>query len=199
VAVVNAGVPFANYVPTVVIDPGDDGISGTTDDRLLTLFNRNVAALGRDFFKLSNPPGYRGSDKGLEIEMVKPFARRWQADLNFTAMHAAYPTSPGNAVFQNDPGFLITDQSVFAASNADPNTLLFANSRTYFDRDFVGKLSAYYEAPYRLQVGVVTRYFDGLVFWRLLFVNGFAQGPFFVRATPRGDLGAFRTQFNSTL
>src|SRR5262249_6231196 len=141
VAVVNSGVPFANYVPTLVIDPGDDGISGTTDDRLLTLFNRNVAALGRDFFKLSNPPGYRGSDRGLEFEMAKPFARRWQADLNFTAMHAAYPTSPGNAVFQNDPGFLITDQSVFAASNADPNTLLFANSRTYFDRGFVGKLS----------------------------------------------------------
>jgi len=32
-----------------------------------------------------------------------------------------------------------------------------------------------------------------------LFVNGFEQGPFFVRATPRGDFGAFRTQFNSTL
>jgi hypothetical protein len=33
----------------------------------------------------------------------------------------------------------------------------------------------------------------------MLFVNGFNQGPFFVRATPRADFGAFRTQFNSTL
>src|SRR5262249_3869463 len=116
-----------------------------------------------------------------------------------TAMHAAYPTSPGNSVLQNDPGFVITDQSIFAAANADPNTLLFANGRTYFDRGFTGKLSAYYDAPFAVRVGVVARYYDGLVFGRLLFVNGFEQGPFFVRATPRGDFGAFRTQFNSTL
>ena len=50
-----------------------------------------------------------------------------------------------------------------------------------------------------MQLGVVARYYDGLVFGRLLFVNGFEQGPFFVRATARGDFGAFRTQFNSTL
>ena len=199
VAIVNSGVPFSSYVPTPVIDPGDDGVLGTPDDRSLTLFNRKVSALGKDFFVLSNPPGYRGSDKALEIEMLKLFAHHWEAAGSFTAMHAAYPTNPGNSVFQNDPGFIITDQSVFAASNADPNTLLFANGRTYFDRGFTGKLSAYYEAPYGVQLGVVARYYDGLVFGRLLFVNGFEQGPFFVRATARGDFGAFRTQFNSTL
>jgi hypothetical protein len=148
---------------------------------------------------LSNPPGFRGSDKGFEIEMLKLFARHWEAAGNFTAMHASYPTNPGNGVFQNDPGFIITDQSVFGALNADPNTLLFSNGRTYFDRGFTGKLSAYYEAPYGMRLGVVARYYDGLVFGRLLLVNGFEQGPFFVRATPRGDFGAFRTQFNSTL
>jgi len=199
VAIVNSGVPFSSYVPTLVIDPGDDGIPGTPDDRSLTLFNRKPSTLGKDFFVLSNPPGYRGSDKGLEIEILKLFAHHWQAAVNFTAMHASYPTNPGNGVCQNDPGFIITDQSVFAASNADPNTLLFANGRTYFDRGFMGKLSAYYEAPYGVQLGVVARYYDGLVFGRLLFVNGFEQGPFFVRATARGDFGAFRTQFNSTL
>src|SRR5260370_12859409 len=49
------------------------------------------------------------------------------------------------------------------------------------------------------RLGLVARYYDGLVFGPLLFVNGFEQGPLFVRVTPRGDLGAFRTQFNSTL
>jgi hypothetical protein len=199
IAVANAGVPFSSYVPTSVIDPGNDGIPGTADDQSLTLFNRQPSALGRDLFVLSNPPGFRGSDKGFEIEMLKLFARHWEASGNFTAMHASYPTNPGNGVFQNDPGFIITNQSVFAALNADPNTLLFSNGRTYFDRGFTGKLSAYYEAPYGMRLGVVARYYDGLVFGRLLFVNGFEQGPFFVRATPRGDFGAFRTQFNSTL
>lgn len=199
VAIVNSGVPFSSYVPTLVIDPGNDGILGTPDDQSLTLFNRTLSALGKDFFVLTNPPGYRGSDKGLEIEMLKLFAHHWEAGCNFTAMHASYPTNPGNGVFQNDPGFIITDQSVFSASNADPNTLLFATGRTYFDRGFTGKLSAYYEAPHGVQLGVVARYYDGLVFGRMLFVNGFEQGPFFVRATPRGDFGAFRTEFNSTL
>ena len=199
VAVVNAGVPFSSYVPTLVTDPGNDGILGTPDDQSLTLFNRKPSALGKDFFVLTNPTGSRGSDKGFEIEMLKLFARHWQAAGSFTAMHVAEPTSPGNRVFQNDPGFVITDQSVFATFNADPNTLLFATGRTYFDRGFTGKLSAYYEAPYGVRLGVVARYYDGLVFGRLLFVNGFEQGPFFVRATARGDFGAFRTEFNSTL
>jgi hypothetical protein len=199
IAVANAGVPFSSYVPTLVIDPGNDGILGTADDQSLTLFNRKPSALGKDFFVLTNPPGYRGSDKGFEIEMLKLFARHWEAAVNFTAMHAEARTNPGNGVFQNDPGFIITDQSVFGASNADPNTLLFAMGRPYFDRGFTGKLSAYYEAPYGVRLGVVARYYDGLVFGRLLFVNGFEQGPFFVRATARGDFGAFRTQFNSTL
>jgi hypothetical protein len=199
IAVINSGVPFSSYVPTLVIDPGNDGIQGTADDQSLTLFNRKLSALGNDYFVLTNPPGYRGSDKGFEIEMLKVFARHWEAAVNFTAMHTSYPTNPGNGVFQNDPGFIITDQSVFAASNADPNTLLFATGRTYFDRGFTGNLTAFYEAPYGVRLGVVARYYDGLVFGRMLLVNGFEQGPFFVRATPRGDFGAFRTEFNSTL
>jgi hypothetical protein len=199
VAIVNSGVPFSNYTPTLVIDPGDDGIPGNADDHQLLLFDRQPSALGRDFFVLTNPSAYRASYKGFEIEIVKLFARHWEASVNFAAMHASAPTSPGNSVFQNDPGFIMTDMSVSSTSNADPNTLLFATGRTYFDRGFTGKTAGYYEAPYGLRLGVVARYYDGLVFGRLLFVNGFEQGPFFVRATPRGDFGAFRTQFNSTL
>jgi hypothetical protein len=199
VGIVNSGVLFSSYVPTLVIDPGNDGTPGTADDQSLTLFDRKSSALGEDFFVLTNPTGYRGNDKGFEIEMLKPFARHWEAAVNFAAMHTSFPTNPGNGVFQNDPGFIITDQSVLAASNADPNTLLFATGRTYFDRGFTGNLSAYYEAPYGMRLGVLARYYDGLVFGRMLFVNRFEQGPFFVRATPRGDFGAFRTEFNSTL
>src|SRR5262249_54752727 len=136
VGIVNAGVPATSYVPTLVLDPGTDGIVGTPDDQTLTLFNRMALALGKDFFVLTNPSGYRSSDKGFEIEMLKPFARRWEAAVSFTAMHASAPTSPGNSVYQNDPGFIITDQSVFSELNADPNTLLFATGRTYFDRGF---------------------------------------------------------------
>jgi hypothetical protein len=199
VEIFNAGVPPWSYLPTVVIDPGNDGVAGTADDQRLLLFNRQPAALGKDFFVLTNPPGYRASYKGFEIEALKHFSRHWEATGSFAAMHSSAPTNPGNSVFQNDPEYLITDMSIFAALNADPNTLLFATGRSFFDRGFTGKLSGYYQGPHGLEVGAVAKYYDGLPFGRILFVPGFNQGPFFVRATPPADFGAFRTQFNSTL
>ena len=199
VEIFNAGAPPSSYLPTVVIDPGNDGVTGTADDQRLLLFNRQPAALGKDFFVLTNPPRYRASYKGFEIEALKRFSRHWEATGSFAAMHSSAPTNPGNSVFQNDPEYLITDMSIFAALNADPNTHLFATGRSFFDRGFTGKLSGYYQGPHGLQVGAVAKYYDGLPFGRILFVQGFSQGPFFVRATPRADFGAFRTQFNSTV
>ena len=199
VEIVNTGVPFSSYIPTLVIDPGNDGVPGTADDQRLILFNRQPSAMGNDFFVLTNPSGYRGSFKGFEIEIVKRFSRHWSAMGSFAAMHGTAPTNPGNLVFQNDAGSIISNMAIFAALNADPNTLLFATGRGFFDRGFTGKLSGYYEGPRGLYVSAVARYYDGLPFGRMLFVTGFNQGPFFVRATPRADFGAFRTQFNSTL
>src|SRR5262249_35048146 len=71
---------------------------------------------------------------------------------------------------------------------------------TFFDRGFTGKLTMYYRWTNGFRLGVVGRYYDGLAFGRLLFIQGFHQGPFFVRATPRDDypLG-FRTEFHATL
>ena len=80
----------------------------------------------------------------------------------------------------------------------DPNTLLDDLSRTYFDRAFIGKATGYFLAPGGFQLAAVVKYYDGLPFGRILFVNGFNQGPFFVRHAARHP-GGFQTQFNSTL
>lgn len=192
IGLLNVGVPFSDYQPVQVVDPGNDGIPGTSDDQTLTLYNRDISALGRDFFLLTNPPGDRASFKGFEIRLTKPLVRRWEFSASFTAMRTLAPTSPGNSVYENDTGFL-------GALYADPNTLLFDTGRTYFDRAFIGKATGYYLAPGGFRLGAVVKYYDGLPFGRLLFVNGFNQGPFFVRATPRGHPGGFQTQFNFTL
>jgi hypothetical protein len=92
---------------------------------------------------------------------------------------------------QNDPGFV-------GSLGADPNTLLFAQGRTHFDRAFTGKLSAYYNAPFHFHVGAVASYYDGMPFGRLLFINAFNQGPLFVRAEPVGHPGGFQTELNAT-
>ncbi|MBZ5514589.1 MAG: carboxypeptidase regulatory-like domain-containing protein [Acidobacteriia bacterium] len=192
IAVSNVGVPFADYTPVNYLDPGNDGIPGTADDQVLALYNRNPGSLGQDFLLLTNPPGLHGSFKGFEVRLAKPLRRVWEFEASFTAMRTLAATSPGNSVFENDPGFV-------GALGTDPNTFVLDASRTYFDRAFIGKASGYYFAPKGFQVGCVAKYYDGLPFGRLLFVDGFNQGPFFVRATPRAHPGGFQTQFNLTL
>ena len=192
IALANPGVPASSYTPVQVLDPGNDGIAGTSDDQVLTLYNRNPSALGQDFLLLTNPPGDHASFKGFEIRLAKQLMRVWEFSASFTAMQTLAPTSPGNTVFENDTGFV-------GSLGIDPNTFIYSTSRTYFDRAFIGKATGYYFAPRGFQVGFVAKYYDGLPFGRLLFVDGFNQGPFFVRATPRAHPGGFQTQFNMTL
>jgi hypothetical protein len=59
----------------------------------------------------------------------------------------------------------------------------------------LGKISAYGPLPWGFQFGTMIKYFDGLPFGRKLVVTGFNQGPFYVMATPRGQPGGLRTQY----
>ena len=193
IGLINTGVPLSAYSAVSIVDPGNDGIPDTADDSLITLYNRDPAFLGKDSFLLSNPQSRNSTVKGFEIAIRKNFAPNWQTALYFTVTKSAGATNPGNFVFQNDVG-------VIGTLGADPNTLLLANSTTFFDRNYVAKFSATYQAPSHFRLGIVARYYDGLPFGRLLFVNGFQQGPFFVRVTPRDNFPeGFRTEFNATL
>jgi hypothetical protein len=187
----NAGVPFSDYMPVLYRDPGNDGIPGTPDDQFLTLYNRLPSALGKDFLVLGNY-GFHASYKGMEARLSKRLFQRWAFVASFTATRTLASTNPGNSVFEDDTG-------VIGTLNTDPNTLIFAQGRTHFDRAFTGKISGYYSAPLGFHLGVVAAYYDGLPFGRLLFINGFNQGPFFVRAEPVGHPGGFQTQLNAML
>jgi len=190
-AINNVGVPSSDYDRVSFLDPGNDGVVGTPDDQVLTLFNRKQSALGHDFLMLSNS-GLHASYKGLEARLFKRFQHSWAFSAAFTATKTLATTSPGNSVFENDTGFV-------AQLAVDPNTLINTQGRTYFDRAFTGKIATYYAAPHGFRFAVVASYYDGLPFGRLLFINGFNQGPFFVRATPVGHPGGFQTELNSTL
>ena len=187
----NPGVPFSDYTPVPYTDPGNDGILGTPDDQVLTLYNEKASALGHDFLLLTNPV-LRASYKGFEASIVLQVRNSWEFSATFSAGQTLARTSPGNSPFQNDTGFT-------GSLGIDPNTLVMSQGRTYFDRGYMGKITAYYAAPHGFYLAAVATYFDGVPFGRLLFVNGFNQGPFFVRATPVGHPGGFQTQLNSTL
>jgi hypothetical protein len=192
IAVANTGVPFSDYTPVQYTDPGNDGIYGTGDDQVLTLYNEKPSALGNDFLLLTNPAGLHASYKGVQFLVAARVRNSWEFSVNFTAGQTLARTSPGNSPFQNDTGFVGT-------LGIDPNTLVMSQGRTYFDRGFMSKVTAHYNAPYGFYVATVATWFDGAPFGRLLFVNGFNQGPFFVRATPVGHPGGFQTQLNATI
>jgi len=191
IALQNTGVPFSQYMPVQYPDPGNDGIPGTADDQMLTLYNQDPSSLGHDFLVLTNP-GLRASYKGFQALVQLRLRTWWEFSASFTAGQTLAHTSPGNSPFQNDTGFVNT-------LAIDPNTLVMSQGRTYFDRGYMGKITAYYAAPRGFYLAAVATYFDGAPFGRLLFVNGFNQGPFFVRATPVGHPGGFQTQLNATI
>jgi len=191
VETVNVGVPFDAYTPVRIDDLGDDNVAGTRDDQTLTVYNRNSQALGKDRYLLTNPDGFETSSKGLEAWLRVGLGNRGSVTASLLAYKATGQSSPGNGEFENDAGIIGT---LFD----DPNTLLNAFGRLYFDRAYVGKLLGWAEAPGRLQLGWVIKYFDGLPFGRKLIVSGLNQGPIFVMATPRGQPGGLRTQYHLT-
>jgi hypothetical protein len=185
----NLGVPFSDYLPVQYPDPGNDGIIGTADDNILTLYNEKPSALGHDFLLLTNS-GESASYKGFDA-FVQLIWKSLQVSADFTAGRTLAATGPGNSPFQNDTGFVGT-------LGVNPNTLVMSHGRTFFDRAYTGRITASYALPHAFYLATIATYFDGAPFGRLLFVNGFNQGPFFVRATPVGHPGGFQTEFNSS-
>lgn len=187
VAALNVGVPFAAYRGRAVVDPGPDFVAGTVDDAPLVVWEQDPATFGQDRFELGNP-GLRTMNKGLVAELSgRSSGLEWRA--SFLAVKTFGPAGPGNDYWENDSG-------VVGALFQDPNTLLHATGRNFFDRAFAGRLVARWEGPAGIEAAGAVTYLDGLAFGRRLLVSELAQGPLVVMATPRGSPeGGHRTQF----
>ena len=188
IAAVNTGVPFSAYQPRTVLDPGPDGIAGTSDDRILTVYEQDPATFGQDHFLLNNPAGLRMDQRGVVAE--GGFNKRGVAAQASLYVGKSWgPTNPGNDIWENDSG-------VIGSLYADPNTMINASGSPAMDRRFAGKVWLFYPTPSRfgkleiMNIGVVT---GGYPYARRLLVTGLAQGPFMVDATPRGGPLGYRT------
>jgi len=184
----NVGVPFSAYTPVPMLDIGNDNMPETSDDQMLMVYNQDPHTLGHDRYLLTNPPGLDSTFKGLEFSMRQDLVQRGFLSLSFTASKAVGTTNPGASVLENDPG-------VVGGLYDNPNNLINARARIYFDRAYTGKIAAYLQLPLGLHAGTVIRYADGLPFGRELIVTGLNQGPILVMAMPRGEPGGFRTQY----
>ena len=184
IAAIDTGVTPQDFTPVTILDPGPDGIPGTFDDQQLTVYAQNPATLGHDHYLLTNPPGLRTLNSGVNAQLRTAW-RGITVSASFVAEKSYGPTNPGNAIFENDPG-------VVGALFSDPNAQINSTGRAFTDRAFTGKIEALYRLPARwggVQISTVADYTDGLAFARMLLVTGLPQGPFLVATTPRGSPG----------
>jgi hypothetical protein len=163
------------------VDPGQDGRTGTADDRLLTVYQQYPATFGQDHFLLTNPAGLRMDQRGVVAE--GGFNKRGLAAQASLYVGKSWgPTNPGNDIWENDSG-------VVGSLYADPNTMINASGSPAIDRRFAGKVWVSFPMPRRLgklDIMNTAVFLGGYPYARRLLVTGLAQGPFIVDATPRG-------------
>lgn len=179
---VNTGVPASSYTPVPYLDPGRDGIPGTGDDRTIVVYDQDPSTLGDDHFLLTNPRGFRAFHRGAQILLRWNDARgRFQLEASFTGFAIVGEASQGLTSQEYDEG-------VIGNLFDDPNTLIHADGRLYYDRGYIAKARALYRLPWGFNLGCVGRYYDGTPFARKVVVTGLNQGPFYVFAAQRGNL-----------
>jgi hypothetical protein len=130
-ASMNADHPYAT-TPSIAVDPGPDGVTGTGDDGTYQFFQRISAA---NHTVITNDPRMVQSYRGLEITLTKRFSNRWQ-------MLAGYTRSKNE----------ISDMSVATSPNllidANGNVTTAANA----DRPNQFKLTGTYMFPWDVTV-----------------------------------------------
>ena len=184
IAALDTGVPSSDYLPVQVDDPGPDGLPGTFDDQLLTVYAQQPASFGQDRYLLTNPPGLSTRAEGMVAEAGSQW-RDYTVRASFMAVKSIGPTNPGNSPLENDPG-------VIGSLFSDPNASIDASGRQFFDRAYVGKAQFLGKLP-RFLGGIqwenTVNYMDGAAFARELLVTALPQGPILVDATVRGSPG----------
>ena len=172
-ALVDTGVPFMAYAPVPVFD--------SVGQQTIIVYTQNPATFGQDRYVLTNPPDLRFETSGV-LAALRIAWRGLLFATSFTAQNGWGPTNPGDSPIENDPG-------VIGALGLNPNTLINASGRNYFDRGFIGKIQAAYRLPWRVELSSTAVYLDGLPFARQLLVTGLPQGPIVVATTIRGNPG----------
>jgi len=104
---VNPDSPYAT-TPTSAVDPGPDGIAGTSDDGSYSFFQR-LSSANRTL--ITNDPAVLQSYKGLEITVSKRLSNRWQMLAGYTRSSNLFES----ASLDFSPNFLINSSGPITA------------------------------------------------------------------------------------
>lgn len=198
-ALINTGVPFSSYSQVLALDVGEDGISGTADDRTIEVFNQDQASLGKDRLLYTNPSAFKGTFRGLELTAEKRWSNRWQwlgsfavgdNDISAQAVAGSFGTFGGDEEDTGLSGVLTGSGSPFLQPNGLINN---TSGRTWYDRTYVFKTSGTYMMPAAILVSGLLKVQSGTPFARVASINTdingvpFNQGSISIYAEPRSS------------
>jgi hypothetical protein len=164
---IEIGIPFDYYDAVQRPDPGRDGVTGTGDDGVITVYNE----------KLPTVPSVQitGNDdrvaqryKGIELTATKRYSNNW-------TMIAGYTWSR---------------TELDADSVTSPNAFVNSEGRAGIDRAHNVKLTGSYLMPWDILVGGNVRWLSGEPITRQIGIAGLNQNPTgntTVFAEPRGS------------
>ncbi|MBP7778260.1 MAG: TonB-dependent receptor [Acidobacteria bacterium] len=116
---VNSLRPFGAYnVPVSIVDPGPDGLNGTSDDRSMTALNLDPSLLSASNQLVTNVDGYEGTYKTFELSANKRYSNRWSA---LASLSYTWTNEFGNNYFNNRVGTAVSNFSFFGSYPTNPN------------------------------------------------------------------------------
>jgi len=194
VAMVNTGAPDATaWVSVPAIDPGRDGVAGTGDDQTIQVFNRRSEFT--DQYTETNPDGFDGDFKGLEVVLQKRFANRWQFLGSYALSHSTLErTSIANGEYGGEEegaggiGF-----GSGTGAYVTPNSGINNNGESdFFDRTHSVRMVGNYQIPgIDVNIAGTFKHQTGTPYGRILALtedangNAFNQGNVTIFAEPR--------------
>ena len=154
------------YTPITLTDPGRDGVTGTSDDAPITVYNQNTTGTVNSTRTINDDRLDTRYD-GLDIVVTKRYSRGWTALAGYTYSHT----------------------KVDLTSLANPNAAYVNAAGESGGRVHNFKATGSYEMPWKVVVGGNFRLQSGLPITRTWAIPStlLRQGAVTVNAEPRGS------------
>ena len=175
---VEVGLGPADFATEIVRDPGRDNLVGTGDDGGLVIFNQ-VEGFGDNRLRLTTVDAKATTYRGMDLVLQRQWADNWRLHAVVTLGLAEGLSSKSGPV----PG----DAGGISDLFNDPNSLINADARLFWDRPYVLKVHGSWLAPRGVLLGAVLRSWAGAPLGRILPVP-LNQGLVNVWAEPMGAL-----------
>jgi hypothetical protein len=195
IAIAEVGIPQNSngYDPATALDPGNDGIVGTSDDKQVSVFNQKPGQTNKRVE--TNPSDFRTSFKGVEVALQKRYSNRWQGLVTYAYSHDDLSTSgvsvgsPFGGEEEGAGGIGFGVGSAFTDPNSKINN---TSGPSFYNRPHQLKMSGSYDIPkIDVSIAAVVKIQSGTPWGRIVSlsndINGvpFNQGPITFFAEPR--------------